>query len=256
MRAIWKGSINFGLVNIPVALYSATHTTHGLDLDLLSKEGCEIRYARVCRTTGEEVPWNHVVKGYEHEPGDYVVLEQSDFDKAQPKKTKTIDIHQFAEESEIDSRFYDKPYYLEPQPGADKAYNLLRQSLDRTSKVAIATFVLRNRENLAAIKPVGKLLILDQMYYLQDLREPVDIKLKDSKPTEAELKMSSSLINQLTKPFIAEEYHDTYTEELEKVIKAKAKGKTVRVKGKAPATKPTKDLIASLKKSLEQTSRR
>lgn len=253
MRSIWRGSISFGLVNIPVRLFSASQVHEGIDLDMLHKEDhSPIRYARVCRSDGEEVPWDEIVKGYEYRDGDYVVLTPEDLKKADVEKAKTIKIQQFADESEIDTRYFEKPYYLEPEKGADTAYALLREALERSGKIGLAKFAMRARENMAAIKPVGKVLVLNQLRFPADVRSPADLNLPDKKAaTEGEVKMALALINQLNKPFIAEDWHDTYTEELEEVIEEKAKGHKPKAHGKPPKDTKVKDLMATLKASLE-----
>lgn len=255
MRALWSGSISFGLINIPVRMFSGSRTHEGIDLDMLHAEDhSPIRYAKVCREDGEEVPWDEIVKGYEYRDGDYVVLTKADFEKADIKKTKTIDIQQFVEESEIDGRFFEKPYYLEPDEGAHKAYALLRQSLQKSKRVALVKFVIREREHIGIIKPVGRALMLIQMRYLADLRDSADLKFPTDKGvTNAELEMAEQLIKQQTKPFAPEDFHDTYTEELEEIIKAKAKGKKPKPQGKAPKQTEAKDLMAALKASLEKS---
>jgi DNA end-binding protein Ku len=255
MRSIWRGSISFGLVNIPVRLFSAAQVHEGLDLDMLHKEDhSPIRYARVCRADGEEVPWEEIVKGYEYRDGDYVILSPGDLKKADVEKTKTIKIQQFAKEAEIDTRYFEKPYYLEPEKGADTAYALLREALERSEKVALAKFAMRARENMAAIKPVGRVLVLNQLRFPADIRDLGGLNLPDKKAaSEAEVKMALALIEQLTKPFIPEDWHDTYTEELEEVIEKKAKGQKPKVHGKEPKDTKVKDLMATLKASLEES---
>jgi DNA end-binding protein Ku len=252
MRSIWSGSIGFGLVNIPVKLFSASQSHEGLDLDMLHKEDhSPIRYARICREDGEEVPYEDIVKGYEYRKGDYVVLTQEDLKKADAKKTKTIEIKQFADESEIDSRYYEKPYYLEPDKGADRAYALLRDALAKTDKVALAKYAMRARDNMGVIKPIGKALVLNQMRFPADLRNPADLRFPDQKAGKEELEMAMALIKQLDKPFIPEDWHDTYTEELEEMIEEKAKGQKPKAHAKAPADTKVKDLMSTLKASLE-----
>ncbi|MBX4197386.1 Ku protein [Candidatus Saccharibacteria bacterium] len=254
MRAIWSGSIGFGLVNIPVKLYSASHPREGLDLDMLHKEDhSPIRYARICREDGDEVPYNEIVKGYEYKKGDYIVLTQEDFKKADVRETKTIDIKQFADEEEIDSRYYEKPYYLEPDKGAERAYALLRDALERSGKVALAKYAMRARDNMGAIKPVGRALVLNQMRFPADLRNPGELKFPGEKAKAEELKMAMALIKQLDKPFIPEDWHDTYTEELEEIIEQKAKGHKPKAKGKEPKDTKVKDLMATLKASLNES---
>jgi DNA end-binding protein Ku len=252
MRSIWSGSIGFGLVNIPVKLYSASQTHEGLDLDMLHKEDhSPIRYARICREDGEEIPYDEIVKGYEYKKGDYIVLSQEDLKKADAKKTKTLEIKQFADEEEIDSRYYEKPYYLEPDKDAERAYALLRDALAKTGKVALAKYAMRARDNMGVIKPIGKTLVLVQMRFPTDLRSPTDLKFPEQKAGKEELEMATALIKQLDKPFIPEDWHDTYTEELEEIIEEKAKGHKPKAHGKEPQETKVKDLMDTLRASLE-----
>jgi DNA end-binding protein Ku len=254
MRAIWSGSIGFGLVNIPVKLYSASQAREGLDLDMLhKKDHSPIRYARICREDGKEIPYEDVVKGYEYKKGDYIVLTQEDLKKADVKRTESIDIKQFADEAEIDSRYYEKPYYLEPEKGADRAYALLRDALAKSGKVALAKYAMRARDNMGAIKPIGNALVLVQMRFPADVRNPKDLKFPTEKAKSEELQMAMALIKQLDKPFIPEDWHDTYTEELEEVIEEKAMGHKPKAKGKEPRDTQVKDLMATLKASLEDS---
>jgi DNA end-binding protein Ku len=254
MRSIWSGSIGFGLVNIPVKLFSASQSHEGLDLDMLHKEDhSPIRYARICREDGEEVPYDDIVKGYEYRKGDYIVLTQEDIKRADAKKTKTLEIKQFTDEDEIDSRYYDKPYYLEPDKGAERAYALLRDALASTKKVALAKYAMRARDNMGAIKPIGSMLMLIQLRFPADLRNPVDLKFPEEKASKEELEMATALVKQLDKPFIPEDWHDTYTEELEEIIEEKAKGHKPKAKGKEPQDTKVKDLMSTLKASLESS---
>jgi DNA end-binding protein Ku len=259
MRPIWSGALTFGLINIPVKLYSASKD-RALKFKMLAKHGhCPISYMKVCRGTNEVVPYEDIVKGYEYQKGDYVVLTDEDFMKASPRKTKTIDVQSFVDEDEIDSRYIDKPYYLEPDPKAEKAYVLLREALRRSKKVGVATFVLREKEHIAMIRPEGDALMLVQMRYEDELRKPEDLKLpKEAKFTKKELDMALTLIGQLEEHFNAKEFRDTYTEELEKIIAKKAKGQTVRVDAdeKAPVPTDMKNLMEALRKSLEEEQKR
>lgn len=255
MRPIWTGSISFGLVNIPINMFSGTNPRQGIDLDMLHKgDHSPIRYARICRADGEEVPWKDIVKGYEYRDGDYIVLTNKDLEAADPKKTKTIDIKQFCNESEIDVRYFEKPYYLEPVKGGEKAYALLREALGRSNKVAVAKWVFHGREHLGAIKPVGKALVLDQMRFPTDLRNGAELNLPGDKDvTEKEVEVALALIQQQTKHFAAEDFHDTFTEELEEVIKEKTKGKKPAKKSighNEPKQTESKDLMEKLKASL------
>ncbi len=253
MRPIWNGSISFGLVNIPVRLYSATNPRQGIDLNMLHKDDhSPIRFARICRKDGEEIPWDDIVKGYEYRDGDYIVLTQKDFDQLDAKKTQTIDILQFVDEPEIDVRYFEKPYYLEVTKGGEKAYALLREALAKSGKVALAKFVMHEREHVAAIKPVGRVLVLNQMRFPTDVREPGSLNLPTGREvSDKELAMAMKLVKQETKPFIPEDLHDTYTEELEDMIKAKTKGKPAPKHEAAPAETSTADLMAALKASLK-----
>jgi DNA end-binding protein Ku len=253
MRPIWTGSISFGLVNIPVRMFSAVNPREGIDLDMLHKEDhAPIRYARICRKDGEEIPWNDIVKGYEYRDGDYVVLTQKELDSIDIEKSKTIDIQQFVDETDIDIRYFEKPYYLEAVKGGEKAYALLRAALQGSKKLAVTTFVIHQREHVGVIKPLGRALILNQMRYPADLRNPSELNLPTNKNvTEKEIEMALKLVKQETKPFIAEDLHDTYTEELEEMIKAKTKGKKITAPKKSPEKATTKDLMSALKASLK-----
>lgn len=255
MRAIWNGSISFGLVNIPVRMYSGTNPREGIDLSMLHKDDhSPIRFARVCRKDGEEVPWNDIVKGYEYRDGDYVVLSKKELESIDAKKTQTIDIQQFVEEDDIDIRYFEKPYYLEVVKGGDKAYALLRGALQKSGKLALAKFVLHEREHIAVIKPVGRALVLNQMRYPADIRQAGELSFPTEKEvTDKEVEMALKLVKQETKPFIPEDLHDTYTEELEEMIKSKTKGKKAAPPKKTAAPKDTdaKDLMSALKASLK-----
>lgn len=255
MRPLWNGSISFGLVNIPVRLYSGSNPREGIDLDMLHKDDhAPIRYARICRKDGEEVPWDDIVKGYEYRDGDYVVLTKKELDSIDAKKTQTIDIKQFIDQTDIDLRYYEKPYYLEPVKGGEKAYALLRAALEKSGKLALATFVMHEREHIAAIKPVGRALVLNQMRFPTDLRQPTDLHLPtDTDLSEREVEMALKFVKQETKPFIAEDLHDTYTEELEEMIKDKAKGKKPKkTASHTTGTTTAGDLMAALKASLRE----
>jgi DNA end-binding protein Ku len=254
MRAIWTGSISFGLVNIPVKMFSGSRSHHGLDLNMLHEKDHErIRYARICRKDGQEVPFDEIVKGYEYQDGDYVILTDDDFKKADAKKTQSLEIKQFVDETEIDSRYFDKPYYLEPDKKADRAYALLRDALRESGKVALCKFAMRARDNMGAIKTIGNALVLNQMRFPSDVREFGDLKLPAKNITsESEMDMALQLVKQQAKHFIPEDWHDEYTEELEEIIEAKARGQKPKEHGKAPEETKVQDLMATLKASLGQ----
>jgi DNA end-binding protein Ku len=235
-------------------MYSGTNPREGIDLDMLhKKDHAPIRYSRICAKDGEEVPWDDIVKGYKISDNDYIVLTPKDLDSLDAEKSQTIDILQFVEEAEIDVRYFEKPYYLEVEKGGDKAYALLREALRKSSKLALAKFVMHQREHVAVIKPLGRALVLEQMRYPSDLREPADLSFPtDKEVTEKELEMALKLIKQETKPFAAEDLRDTYTEELEEMIKAKTKGnKPATAKKTEPTAATTKDLMSALKASLK-----
>lgn len=257
MRAIWSGAISFGLILIPVKLYTAVEEG-GLDLDMLRKQDlCPIGYARVCRNTGEEVPYEDIVKGYQYKKGDYVVLEDEDFKRASVRKTQTIDIIEFVDHREIDAKLLAKPYYLEPTKQARKAYALLREALKKTGKVGVGRFVLRNREHLVTLKPEEDLIVLEQMRFVDEIKKPVglDLPAKDE-ASDREIEIAIKLIDQLTEPFRAEEFHDTYREELKRVIDEKARGKPVKVEEEKLVPTEVPDLMARLRESLEQARKK
>jgi DNA end-binding protein Ku len=235
-------------------MFSGTNPRQGIDLDMLHKaDHAPIRYARICRKDGEEVPWDDIVKGYEYREGDYVVLTQKDLDSLDAQKSQTIDILQFVDEPDIDVRYFEKPYYLEVQKGGDKAYALLREALRKSGKVALAKFVMHQREHIAVIQPLGRALVLEQMRFPSDLRQPGELNLPTDKDlTQKELEMALKLVKQETRPFVAEDLRDTYTDELEEMIKAKSKGKKPKKVAKAEPATNTKDLMAALKASLKE----
>lgn len=255
MKTIWTGAIGFGLVNIPVKLFSATHESR-LDLDMLDKKDhSNIKFQRVNANTGKEVAWDNIIKGFKIED-DYVILEDKDFEKANAKKTKTIEILQFVQEDEIDSLYFETPYYLEPDKSGARAYALLREALRKSKKVGVASYVLRNKEALCILKPVGDAIVLNKIRFQQEIldTDTLDLPAK-SQVKEGEMKMALSLIDQLTEKFDISKYKDTYTDELMKVIKAKAKGTVIKTKSAAAKPTATKDLMAQLKASLQPSKR-
>jgi DNA end-binding protein Ku len=253
MRALWSGMISFGLINIPVKLYPAAKERE-LELNYLRKKDlCPIRYARVCRTTGEEVPYRDIVRGFEYRKGDYVVLEDDDLKRANALKTGTLQVVEFVDEREIDIKLLEKPFYLEPGQDAAKVYALLREALLRANRVAVVRFVLKTREHMGILKADEKVIVLNQMRFQEDLCPVSGLVLPENERITAdELSMTLRLINSLSVPFHAENYRDTYTRELKQVIEEKARGKLPR---EVPEEKiqPTKvpDLLARLKESLE-----
>jgi DNA end-binding protein Ku len=256
-RAIWKGNISFGLVNIPIALYPATRREE-LKFRLLRKSDLSpVNYKRVAEKDGKEVAWDQIVKGYEYEKDKYVVLKDEDFQRVDLEATQTVDIKDFVDQEEIDPMFFYKPYYLEPQKGGDKAYALLRDALKDANKVGVAKVVIKTRQYLAGVKPEDGALVLELMHFADELADPE--KLHVPKKTEIgkrEMNMARSLIDSMTSKWEPEKYKDDYREALMEVIeeKVEAGGKEIEEKPKK-APKPTKviDLVSVLQKSLEQT---
>jgi len=253
MRAIWSGSISFGLVNIPVKLFSGSES-NSLDLDMLRKSDlCPIRYLRVCKTDNKEVPYEEIVKGYEYTDGEYIVLTDKDFENASLEKSHLIDILEFVSEVEIDTRYFEKPYYLEPDKSGVKAYALLREALKRSGKVGIANYVLRNRGSIGVLKPLDDVLVLNQMRYSEEVRSAADLKLPGSENLrEQEISLALSLIDQLTVKFDPAKYHDQYIDDLKRMIEDKAQGRKPAPRGKEPQPTDVADMMALLKESLKQ----
>ena len=252
MRAMWTGALSFGLVNIPVRLYSAVGE-NDLKFKFLHKTDLSpIKYLKVCRKDGKEVPYDDIVRGYEYQKGDFVVLTDDDFAKANVKRTKTIEIAQFADESDIDMIFAERPYYLEPDEGSAKPYALLREGLRKSKKVGVGKFVLRNKEHLGVIKPTGNVLVLEQLRFNEEIRKPVGLDVPDAKATDKkELDMALALIDQLSSQFDPADFKDKYREDIKAVITAKVKGKPVKAKGKEPEPTEVGDLMSALKASLQ-----
>jgi len=249
MKAIWTGSIGFGLVNIPVKMYSAVEEST-LDLDMLDKKDhANIKFKRVNEHTGREVAWENIVRGYLMNDK-YVVLDDEDFKKAAPEKTDHIEIVQFVDEKEIDSTYFEAPYYLEPQKAGGRAYVLLREALSKAGKAGLGTFVMRNREHVCLIKATGDVLVLNRIRFGEEIRKTTDLKIPETKSKPAEVKMAISLINQLTEPFKPEKFKDDYSDKLLKIIHAKAKGKKTPYKPMKVVHSATKDLMEQLKASL------
>ncbi len=256
MRAIWRGALSFGLVNIPVHMYTASHEKELSFVMLHKKDLSEIRYARICKLEDKEVPWEEIVKGYELDKGNYVVLKDEDFEKANLKKTKTIEIVHFIDEKEIDTIYYVKPYFLEPDKNAEKAYALLREALKKSKKVGLAKYVLRNREHIAVVKTHDNLIILNELRYQNELTIAKDLHIPPvEKLSGKEIDIAMQLIEGLTVPFKPQAYHDTYTEELKAIIKQKAKGRPIHPKAQEPRMTKVQDIMSLLKASLEKNKK-
>ncbi|CAM3107859.1 Ku protein [Kaistella daneshvariae] len=257
MKAIWNGAIGFGLVNIPVKMYSAVQDSN-LDLDMLDKsDHANIKFKRVNEKSGKEVKYADIVKGYNID-GNYVILEPEDYAAVAPEKTKVFSIEQFVQEEEIDSVYFEVPYYLEPQKNAENAYNLLLKALSETKKAGIGTFIMRDKEILGMIRPYNdEILIVNRLRFAQEIRDYKDLKLPAAKdPKAGELKMAISLIDQTSEKFNPAAYKDTYNDDLLKIIESKAKGKKVKKTTEEPEeTGKVVDLMAQLKASLESSKK-
>lgn len=249
MKAIWTGAIGFGLVNIPVKLYAATRESN-LDLDMLDKKDLSnIRFKRVNEKTGKEVDWANIVKAYDYK-GKYVVLDDKDFEKAMPEKSKLLSIDSFVKEEEIDSIYFETPYFLEPQKNGEAAYTLLAEALKKTKMCGVGTFVMRNHEVLGILRAYENVILFQRIRYESEIRKPSELSIPKRTIKPAELKMAVSLINQLSEKFNVAAYKNTYSAKLMKIIEAKAKGKKVVEPALRVAHLKTDDLMAQLKASL------
>jgi DNA end-binding protein Ku len=261
-RPIWTGSIEFGLVNIPVKLYSA-QTSSTLDFDLLDKRDfSRVRYRRVNEKTGREVPWDQIVKGYEYEKGEYVALGDKDFREANVEATRSIGIMDFVDAATISPLHYETPYYLEPQRNGRRAYALLRDVMKRTGRVGIAKVVIRNRQRLAAVIPQRSLLALNILRYAHELRDPSQLESPQTNAkgevSEQEIKMAEQLVENMVGDWNPEKYRDEYYEDLLKLIDKKVKaGKTKVVERAGPTPRPKRegkviDIMDLLRQSVKQ----
>ena len=250
MRPLWTGAIGFGLVTIPVKLFSAVQGSE-LDLDMLDKKDhAHIHYKRVNERTGKEVPWENIVKGYDYN-GSYVVLDEKDFAAASPEKTGRIELFQFCKMEEIDSIYYETPYFIEPDKSGKKPYVLLKAALEEADMAGIGSFVMRNKEHLVVLKPYKNMLVLNQIRFQQEIREPEGLKIPPKTGvTATEVKMALQLIKQMTSPFDITAYKDTYSAALLKLVQNKAKGRNIPEPKLRVVHKQTTDLMEQLKASL------
>jgi len=257
MRPMWSGAISFGLIYIPVNMYKATEDRR-LDLHLYRRgDLCPVQYARVCKATGEEIDAKDIVRGYEYEKGDIVVLHDKDFTRAYSRRTETIEILEFVDSSEIDSKYYQRPYYLEPEKGAEKVYFLLVEALKKSKKAGISRFVLKNLEHLGLLKEEKGMLIINQMRFDSEIRRPDSLNIPTGKKVPArELDMAIQLIDHLSTSFAPEKFKDTYSQVLKKAIKHQADKGAVRQK--VPPQEPAEviDIMSKLRQSLEEAKER
>ena len=254
-RELWKGAIQFGLVHIPVSLFPAEQR-EDLSFSMLDRRDLQpVGYKRFNKTTGDEVPYEQIVKGYEVEDGQYVTLEKEDFKRANVEATQTVDIMGFIDKESLSPFFYESPYYLAPGKHGDKGYALLRETLIRTGRVGLATVVIRTRAHIAALYAVDNVLVLNTLRYANELRDPKELSvpgdLKDAKVTEKELDMAERLVEDMATEWDPVQYHDTYRDDLLKMIEEKAAGK-VRKAPKQKAVKETNviDFASLLERSL------
>ena len=256
MRPIWNGMISFGLVNIPVGLFTAVKERPFQFHFLHKKDNGRIRNKRVCEECEIDVPYKDLVRGYEYEKGEYVVLTDKDLDGVSLQSNKNIAITEFVSENEIDPIFFDRPYYLAPGRSGEKAYVLLREVLKSSQKVGIGKLVLHTHEQLGAVRTRGDLLVLELLHFATELRQPPAVKLPEIKKSSApkELKIAEQLIEQLTTEFNPRNYEDTYQEALASLIKQKLSGKPVRAKAKVSKPTTVVDIMSKLKASLKQVS--
>ena len=252
-RAMWKGSLAFGLVNIPIELYSATRDHRPKFRLLHAKDEAPVRYERVCQTEGKAVGWEDLVKGYEYKKGQFVVVTKDDFKTAALEKTKTIDILDFVDPNEIDERYFETPYYLQPAKGADRSYALLREAIRESKKLGVAKIILRDAQHLAAVEAIGDALVLTMMRFADELADLADFRFpKAGAIRPAELKMAMQLIDNLSAGWKPEKYTDEYRDNLMKVIEGKLKGQRPRLHERETAqSADVVDLMARLRASLE-----
>jgi len=255
MAAIWKGSLTFGLVNIPVELKTAVRADH-ISFRLLHKEDLSpVKYERVCQADGEPVPWNEIVKGYEYDKGKFVVLTDEDFKTAAVEQSKTIDILDFVKEEEIDPRYFETPYYLVPAKGGEKPYALLREAIRQTGSVGIGKIIIRQTQHLAGVKVIGDALVLEIMRFANELVDAKEFSFpRRDAVRPQELQMAEQLVGNLAEPFDPTRYTDDYRANLMKVIKAKMKGKKIKLEEPEGEARDSGvlDLMSRLRASLEE----
>lgn len=254
-RAIWSGAISFGLVNIPVKLYSAVSRKTVRFNQIDAESGQRIRQQRVNPETGEEVPYEQIVKGYEISPDQYVTISNEELEALEPQKTRTIDIEEFVDLEQIDPIHYDHPYYLAPDKGAGKAYKLLLDAMEQADKVGIARVVIRSKENLVALRPYNGALTLETMLFPDEVVDPSTIEELgaadgNAKTTKRELDMAKQLIESLSGDFDPSGYRDEYRERVLELIERKAAGETITVEAPEPERKDVPDLMAALEASI------
>jgi DNA end-binding protein Ku len=255
MASIWKGALAFGLVNIPVELRSAVRSAEKLSFRQLDRKHQQpIKYERVSSVDGKTVPWNDIVKGFEISKGKFVVVDDADFASAAVEMSRVLEMTDFVPADSIDPRYFESPYFLVPRDGGEKAYALLRDALAETNKVGIGTFALRQKQHLAAVKPMGDALVLELMRFQAELVDPDEMRFpatESMKVRPQERAMAIQLIENLAEPFDPSKYRDEYQDKLHAIIKAKAKGKKLAiVDAREPEQTKVVDLVSRLQESL------
>ena len=250
---MWKGSIAFGLVNIPIELYSAVRDHRPKFRLLHAKDESPVHYERVCQREGKAVGWEDLVKGYEYEKGQFVVLTKDDFKTAAVEKTKTIDILDFVDPKDVDERYFETPYYLQPGKGSDRAYGLLREAIEKSGKIGIAKIILRDAQHLAAVETIGDAIVLTMMRFADELADLEDFRFPKAQGIRpGEMNMALQLIESLNAKWEPEKYTDDYRDNLMRVIQAKLKGKKPRLtERETPQDGKVVDLMERLRASLE-----
>lgn len=254
MRAIWTGAISFGLVNIPVKMYSATQET-SIDLTMLDgKNMAPIKINRVNADTNEEVEWGDVIKAYKYD-NEYIPLSKEDMEQAYAPKSKLLKIIQFFDEDELDTMYYERPYFLEPDVKGRRGYALLREALRKSQKVGLASFVMRNRENIAVMRVLGKGIVVQKIRFAEELREINELDLPGRVIlSDEEVDVAMDLISHYTKDLELAQFKDTYAEEILGIVKAKAAGKNLKMLKLKIAPTSKKDMVPQMKKSIEQAA--
>ena len=254
-RALWKGSISFGLVNIPIELHTAVRDHRPRFRMLHAKDKSPVKFQRVCIRDGHPVAWEDLVKGFEYSKGHFVIVTKDDFESAALEKTRTVDIIDFVKAEEIDDRFFETPYYLAPGKGGERAYALLREAMRHSGRVGIAKFILREAQHLAAVEVIGQAIVLTVMRFADELVDAGQFSLPgESGVRKAELDMARALVDNLAAEWDPSKYTDEYRENLLRVIQAKIKGKHVELKSAAePREAEVVDLMERLRRSLAQS---
>ena len=251
-RSIWNGSLSFGLVNVPVQLFSAVAAKDVHFHEFQAGSGARIKHKRVSERTGKEVEYSDIEKGYETSRGKYVMVTQEELESVEPGKSRTIDIEDFVELAEIDPIYFDKPYYVAPQKGAEKSYALLREAMTRSERVAIARFVMRTKQYLAAIRVADNVMVLETLYFADEIRDANDLNIpKRAKVPDRELRIADQLIDSLTTEWKPARYEDTYRQRVLDLVRRKGKGQSIDVERPPQEDAKVVDLVEALQRSLD-----